>query len=218
MPLAAHCLCTQSSTVLQHQPCWCLITCIFMQAIIACHCQNAAPTLTTIFEIAALTAPLVRTSHDSLAENGSTSSSSSSTGAESPHADTPAQQPAGNSSHAHQHRLHGPEAVLRPPLGLTQALLLVGLRLARGWAPAVVLAQGVRLVGSIVQKREHPHEEPRQEGTEGTGGEGWCVCVCVCLHCTGHSKCIRKVQQCIRKVHTQHKQVGVTQLVLAHLQ
>lgn len=46
-------------------------------------------------------------------------------------------------------------------------LLLLSLRLARGWAPAVVLAQGVRLVGSVVQQRENKDEaKAGREGTE----------------------------------------------------
>jgi hypothetical protein len=57
--------------------------------------------------------------------------------------------------------------VLQSPLGITHAVLLLALRCARGWAPAVVVAQGVRLVASLVQRREQPHEEVRQEGTEG---------------------------------------------------
>ena len=52
------------------------------------------------------------------------------------------------------------------------AVVVLALRFARGWAPAVVVAQGVRLVGSLVQRREQPHEEVRQEGTEGRVGLG----------------------------------------------
>lgn len=143
------------------------------QAIIACRCQRAAPTLTTLFEIAALTAPLIRTPRD---EPGP---SSSAAGTDSGYAsDTASSPPALAAQRPSQRKPHGPDAVLHSPLGVTHALVLLALRCARGWAPAVVVAQGVRLVGSLVQRREQPHEEVRQEGTEGEPAERQCCWEC----------------------------------------
>lgn len=133
----------------------------FCQAIIACRCQRAAPTLTTIFEIAALTAPLIKVPQDAN-QPGSSSAAGTDAGYTSDTHPTDS-----SSSNSRQSGQHGPEAVLQPP-GLTHALVVLALRCARGWAPAVVVAQGVRLVGSLVQRREQPHEEARQEGSEGT--------------------------------------------------
>lgn len=143
----------------QHLPAVCCS--LHMQAIIACRCQRAAPTLTTLFEIAALTAPLIRTPHD---EPGP---SSSAAGTDSGYASDTTSPPASTAQRPGQRKPHAPDAVLHSPLGVTHAMVLLALRCARGWAPAVVVAQGVRLVGSLVQRREQPHEEVRQEGTEG---------------------------------------------------
>jgi hypothetical protein len=141
--------------------CLCAVVC---QAIIACRCQRAAPTLTTVFEIAALTAPLIKGPHDA-DQPGSSSAPGTDAGYVS---DTyPTDSSSSSGRQAGQHKQHGPEAVLQSPLGLTHALVVLALRGARGWAPAVVVAQGVRLVGSLVQRREQPHEEARQEGSEG---------------------------------------------------
>jgi hypothetical protein len=141
-----------------------------MQAVATCRCQRAAPTLTTIFEIAALAAPLIRTSADSTTQTpaaaadtsnvASPSSSSTSSRQRQPHVHVP--QPVGQVGHASA-----------APVKL---LLLLSLRLARGWAPAVVLAQGVRLVGSVVQQRENKDEV--KAGREGTEGALNCCCWC----------------------------------------
>jgi len=143
------------------------------QAVIACHCQRAAPTLTTVLEIVALTAPLIKATHDApnAASSSSNTHSDSASGTEALAQPQESQHAGGSSSssssrRSSQHQGHA-ATTLQPPLVLAQALLLLGLKLARGWAPAVVVAQGVRLVGSIAQKREHPHEPTRQEGTEG---------------------------------------------------
>jgi hypothetical protein len=63
---------------------------------------------------------------------------------------------------------------------VSHAVLLLGLRLVQGWAPAVVVAQGVRLVAGLVQRREQPNEPVRQEGTEGMSSQqgGWGVLDC----------------------------------------
>jgi hypothetical protein len=116
-----------------------------------------------VFEIAALTAPLIKVPHDSQAGSGSGSEDAAEVSAarQQPRRSTPAQ-------HAVQH-------VLSPPVGALRVVLLLSLRLARGWAPAVVVAQGVRLVGTLVQKRQHPNDDARQEGTEGE--PGMCVFV-----------------------------------------
>lgn len=110
--------------------------------------------MTTVLEILALTAPLIKAPQEDAAVSTDAGSD-----AVTQHASSSTRQ------HASQH--HAADAVLQSPLTLTHALFALSLRLARGWAPAVVVAQGVRLVGSLVQKREHPHEPARQEGTEG---------------------------------------------------
>lgn len=138
------------------------------QAVIACRCQRAAPTLTTLFEIAALTAPLIRTQHDEPGPSNSAAGTDSGYASDTSLSQSAAQTTSSSSSsRPSQRKSHGPDAVLHSPLGVTHALVLLALRCARGWAPAVVVAQGVRLVGSLVQRREQPHEEVRQEGTEG---------------------------------------------------
>jgi hypothetical protein len=144
-----------------------------MQAVVTCRCQRAAPTLTTIFEIAALAAPLIRTSADSTAQTPASdtadaaAAATSSSSSRQRHAHVHLSQPVGQVGHASA-----------APLKL---LLLLSLRLARGWAPAVVLAQGVRLVGSVVQQRENKDEV--KAGREGT--EGARKCCCCCFYCLG---------------------------------
>lgn len=125
-----------------------------LQAVVACRCQRVAPTVTTIFEIIALAAPLVKTSAD--AHPTATDSSPE----------------AGHSNHQHHKLPHVPGAAAAQhavgvPAAPIRFLLLLSLRLARGWAPAVVVAQGVRLVGSVVQQREKKDEKVGREGTEG---------------------------------------------------
>jgi hypothetical protein len=63
---------------------------------------------------------------------------------------------------------------------VTEAESTAGLWLVQGWAPAVVVAQGVRLVASLVQRREQPNEPVRQEGTAGMGSE-WRECTGGCI-------------------------------------
>jgi hypothetical protein len=146
-------------------PHFCLTMHCTLQAIIACRCQRAAPTLTTIFEIAALTAPLIKAPNATPPVNTSSTSSAGGTDSDSSNVSVPttaaAAQSPGSSSGSSS------SAVLQSPLGVSHAVLLLGLRLVQGWAPAVVVAQGVRLVASLVQRREQPNEPVRQEGTEG---------------------------------------------------
>ncbi|KAF8064522.1 viaA [Scenedesmus sp. PABB004] len=118
-----------------------------LKAIAVCHAQRAAPTLTTIAEIVALAAPLVKAPADG-AGGGS---------------EQPEQQQAASSQLQRRRRDR------RLPGGAPLRLaLMLSLRLARGWAPAVVVAQGVRLVGGLVQKREQAADGGKavREGTE----------------------------------------------------
>eukprot|EP00878_Enallax_costatus_P024524 GHUV01026175.1.p1 GENE.GHUV01026175.1~~GHUV01026175.1.p1 ORF type:complete len:553 (+),score=146.41 GHUV01026175.1:244-1902(+) len=126
-----------------------------LQAIVACHCQRVAPTITTIFEIIALAAPLIKTSADA---HPAVASSEEEATHSAPH----------SSSSSQHHRLpHVPgTAAVGVPAAPVRFLLLLSLRLARGWAPAVVVAQGVRLVGNVVQQRENKDNKVGREGTE----------------------------------------------------
>jgi hypothetical protein len=161
--------------VMQRMSTLCCTVVLVLQAIATCHCQRAAPTLTTICEIAALAAPLIRTSADSTSETAADTADAGA--AASPAAASP------SSRHRHAH-MHVPQPVGQvghasaAPLKL---LLLLSLRLARGWAPAVVLAQGVRLVGSVVQQRENKDEA--KAGREGTEGALGCFASCCCFCC-----------------------------------
>eukprot|EP00878_Enallax_costatus_P011181 GHUV01011675.1.p1 GENE.GHUV01011675.1~~GHUV01011675.1.p1 ORF type:complete len:291 (+),score=58.77 GHUV01011675.1:365-1237(+) len=125
------------------------------KAIVACHCQRVAPTITTIFEIIALAAPLIKTSADA---HPAVASSEEEATHSAPH----------SSSSSQHHRLpHVPgTAAVGVPAAPVRFLLLLSLRLARGWAPAVVVAQGVRLVGNVVQQRENKDNKVGREGTE----------------------------------------------------
>eukprot|EP00879_Flechtneria_rotunda_P010825 GHRR01011314.1.p1 GENE.GHRR01011314.1~~GHRR01011314.1.p1 ORF type:complete len:584 (+),score=168.73 GHRR01011314.1:153-1904(+) len=115
-----------------------------LKAIAVCHCQRAAPTIATVFEIAALAAPLIRTHDTAATEAGHSTAYSSSS----------------SNRHPRSHPIPGP---IPAPL---QLLVGIGLRLAKGWAPAVVVAQGVRLVGSLVPKRDNQDDQAGGEGTE----------------------------------------------------
>lgn len=121
----------------------------------ACHCQRVAPTLTTIFEILALAAPLIKTSAD--APPGEPSSG-----------EVPTQSTTQHNSGQHHRLQHVPgAAAVGVPAAPVRFLLLLTLRLARGWAPAVVVAQGVRLVGNVVLQRDNKDNKVGREGTEG---------------------------------------------------
>lgn len=118
-----------------------------------------APTITTVFEIIALAAPLIRTTADV-----------------QQHAEAAGTAPEGivssHSSDHHHHIPHVPGAsaaqhAVQIPAAPVRFLLLLSLRLARGWAPAVVVAQGVRLISNIVQQQGKKDNKAGREGTEG---------------------------------------------------
>ncbi|KAF6255939.1 hypothetical protein COO60DRAFT_159799 [Scenedesmus sp. NREL 46B-D3] len=140
--------------------CWCV------QAVATCRCQKAAPTLTTIFEIAALAAPLIRTPADSTTQTAAADEAGAATTA-APNSSSSSSSSSSRQRHGLLH-VPGPAGqVGHAPAAPLKLLLLLSLRSARGWAPAVVLAQGVRLVGSVVQKRENKDEaKAGREGTE----------------------------------------------------
>lgn len=139
-----------------------------MQAVATCRCQRAAPTLTTIFEIAALAAPLIRTSADSSTQTAAAADAADASAAA---AAPPSSSSSSRQWHGHMHVPQPVGQVGHASAAPLKLLLLLSLRLARGWAPAVVLAQGVRLVGSVVQQRENKDEaKAGREGTEGVFG------------------------------------------------
>lgn len=108
-----------------------------LQAILVCHVHRVAPTLVTIFELAALAGHLLP------------SSSSSSGGGD-------------GSSHTRRPR---PFWVVAAAQG--------ALHMAHGFAPAVVVAQAVRLAANLVREAEQRRLGAPIDDKDTTEGEAW---------------------------------------------
>ena len=136
---------------------------LLAKAVVACRCQRAAPTLTTVCEIVALAAPLVRI-------------------------------PAA-----------GAEGSVPLPARPLRGAALLALRAVRGWAPAVIVAQGVRLISTLVQQREQQGDKTGREGTEGAPAPS-----CRARQPAGqtqHTAAPARIPGCPRNVHKFPKQL-----------
>jgi hypothetical protein len=116
------------------------------QAILICHLHRAAPTLTTVFEIAALAGHLLpkAPSHAAAAApapgGGPAAAAAAAAGVLSSIVG------GGGGAPARRARTH--------PLGVVAGALRGALHLAHGFAPAVVVAQAVRLAANLVREAE----------------------------------------------------------------
>ena len=106
-----------------------------VKAIIICHAQKAAPTVATVLEIAALAGPLINT-HSNNNNNGGSGSSASDDSLSDSFSTSAA---AARAKSSRRSRAAG--------IAPLQLLLSCSLKLARGWAPAVVVAQGTIVDG-----------------------------------------------------------------------